>query len=260
MNDATNSWQRLLYEILNQKGISPALRSKEHEQQTLEYFLGNGRSKHEHDLWRESCMLEDMKLILLCRFNALNPELERRAEINASRSILHQRDESKDDSVRTEQVRQASQTLYEYEQEVDEDGRTEQEMDENQKVLEPHLDRQELEMLAAEEYLIRTFRICPTRPGQVPAERTEEHCTARNQNPVIDWEELLKAVQTSFVSYDRITKAVQRAIGEASKENKTPWPMRSVVSDYQIFTLKNHPGKGRPTPAHCLYQRISNDK
>lgn len=260
MNDATNSWERLLRKISKERNISPTLRSKEHEQQTLEFFLGNGRSKHEHDLWRESYMLVDMMQILLCRFSALNPELERRSEINAARSILHQRDESKDDSVRTEQVRQAWQTLYEYEQEIDDDGRTEQETDENQHLLVPDLDRQELEMLAAEEYLIRKFGIRPTRPGQVPTDRTEKQSIISNQNPVISWNELLKAVKTEFVLYDRITKAAQRAIDKASKANKTPWPMRSVLSDYQIFELASMPGKGHPTPAACLYQRIIQDE
>lgn len=260
MSDTTNGWERLLHEISKEKNISPTHRSNEHKQQTLEYFLGNGRSKHEHDLWRESHMLDDMQLILLSRFNALNPGLKRQAEINAARAILHQRDESKDDSDRTEQARQAWQTLYEYELEIDDDGRTEQETDENQHLLVPDLDSQELEMLAAEEYLIRKFGIRPKLPGQVPTDRTEKQSIISNQNPVISWNELLKAVQTEFVLYEAITKAAKRAIEKASKANKTPWPMTSVLSDYQIFTLKNHPGKGRPTPAHCLYQRISNDK
>ena len=242
-------FESLQSELQREIDMEPNDRNKKYKEFTLQHFLEHGRKTEEHDLWRECHMLAEMASILKRRFLAHNPHKRREAEL---KEILTGTTEplSSDHFKR----------LYDYEQGVDLDGRSQQEMD-GSKIQYPSIDRLELEILAAENYLYETWKITrkqiitkTSRPGLI------EENKKQNTNPIMNWRELSKELKKAFHSDAAIRKAVKRSIDVYHGKQDTPWPMSGCASEHQIVATEIKRNKEHPTPASCKYQRISQDK
>ena len=248
MTTPRNAFERLQDEIYKEAKLEYKLRSIKYRKETLDYFLTHKKTTEDHDLWRECFMHEEMLAILSRRFNALNPHKKGEAEYEAALA------ESFNDMPDKQY-----QILYRYTQEIDEDGRTQEDIDKITTTKYPNLSRLELEVQAAENYIAIKWGIARKQSSEKEAEESKSKERITNQNPVLNWSELLKVLESPNVSADTIGKAVGRSISKGHKRVSTPWTIGGCASGYQIVDNPVKDNKERPTPASCKYQKIAID-
>jgi hypothetical protein len=243
-----NAFELLQDEIQREARLETKLRSLEHRQTTLDYFLKCKKTTEDHDLWRECIMHEEMLAILNRRFNALNPHKKGEAEYEAA--LAGGFDDMPD---------RGFPILHRYTQEIDEDGRTQEETDKTTITKLPNLSRLELELQAAENYIATKWGIPRKQPSEKKAEESKSRKPITNQNPVLSWSELLKKLETPNISANTISRAVGRSIRKGQKKGSPPWAIGGCASEYQIVDnpLRDH--KELPTAASCKYQKIAID-
>jgi len=169
MTDPKETFERLQCELRQETKLQPKNRSKKYEELTLQHFLEHGRSTEDHDLWRECHMLEEMIAILNRRYLALNP---------------HKRTELELKQISSEST---FDIFSKYQEEVDEEGRSDEEVDDNMATMHPDLKRSELEILAAENYLNKTWGTQRKRRANTtsPEQRVDEPKAGKNPNPPV---------------------------------------------------------------------------
>ena len=160
MTDAKKEFELLQEEIRREVGLEPAVRSKEFEPITLKYFLEHGKRTEDHDLWRECFMHEEMLAILNRRFNALNPHKKGEAEYEPVNTEVAKK-EAKAAKANSKYIMtdREFQILYRYTQEIDKDGRTHEEIDKITLTKHPDINRLDLEVQAAENYITTKWGI-----------------------------------------------------------------------------------------------------
>jgi len=219
-------------------------RIKEYEALTLQRFQEHGRTAEDHDLWRECHMLEEMIAILSRRYWALNPHKKRQLEFK-----------------RLSKESASALEIHEYQQEVDDEGRTDEEIDNSITTRYPAIERRDLEIQAAENYLHAT-RV--TTGKQKTPKTTQQDIAienkSQNANPKMSWKEFAGELKKDFHSDTTIRNAVRRCISDNHGKQPEPWPIGGCASKYQIVDPKVKSNKDHPTPAVCKYQRISQDK
>ena len=262
LNMATpgNAYELLQDKIQKEARLEPKLRGAEFKEVTLDYFLGHKKTTEDHDLWRECFMHEEIMAILKRRFNALNPHKKGEAEYEAvNKEVTKKAAEAAKADGKYIMIEREFQILYRYTQEIDEDGRTQEDIDKITITKYPKLSRLELELQAAENYIANKWGT----PRKQPLEKRAEECKSKeqitNQNPVLNWSELLKELETPNVSVDTIGKAVRRSISKGHKKVSTPWAIGGCASGYQIVEDQVKDRKERPTPTSCKYQKIALD-
>ena len=237
------AFENLKRELQQETRLQPKDRSKEYERITLQHFLERGRRAEDHDLWRECHMIEEMIAILNRRYLALNPHKKRQLELKQlSRES-------------------AFETHVRYQQEVDDEGRSTEEIDNRMATMYPCVERRDLEIQAAENYLhatraIARKQIMPKTNRQDTAVESEDP----NANPKMSWKEFADELKKDFHSDTTIRNAVKRCISDNHGKQPDPWPIGGCASEYQIVDPKIKSNKDHPTPAFCKYQRISQDK
>lgn len=243
METNNKTYELLLKEINAELNTEPKDRKAEYTQYTLEYFLKHDRTTEDHDLWRECYMHEELLAIIHRRFMAFNPHHKRQLEISAAlKDVQLKKDKSK--------------MLYEYEQEVNEEGRTQKEIDAATKLQYPSINRRELEIQAAENYI--KIKWGTTRRIQAVDKESEGEyqITADNPNPVLSWKDYKNQVVNKLNSDTKERNAVQRSIAKYFNKQTLPWPIGERESKYQIVDYVNDEKRGRPTPRYCKYQKI----
>jgi hypothetical protein len=243
METNKKTYELLLKEINAELNTEPKDRKAEYTQYTLDYFLNHDRTTEDHDLWRECYMHEELLGIMDRRFMALNPHFKRQSKIMAA---------LKDDKLNKDKWK----ILYEYEQEVDEERRTQKEIDASTKLRYPSINKRELEIQAAENYINAKWGT--GRRIQVVEKEPEEECLINtvNTNPVLSWQNYKNQVMNNLNSDSKERNAVQRSIEKYFNKQPLPWPIRERESEYQIVDYGNHEKRGRPTPRYCKYQKI----
>ncbi len=239
MANAEASFDLLSQEIKLDLSLSPENRNHKFSNATLALFKQYNLGQVEHDLWRESHMLEEMQEILNQRFLALNPHLSRLTNMSIS----------------------SLESAFKYEQEVDETGLTEFQRDAAARTRHPNLDRESLELLAAKNHI---FKTCKARTT-INAHNLEEHTKSANQrkannNPVLTWRQFLKEFNQPYDRPGTIEKEVKRCIEKNYEKNGLPWAIGARAEGYLIFELGEfREGKNYPTPAVCKYQKDTQD-
>jgi len=209
MSKEKEEFQRLLREVEQEIKSQPEYRSQAHRHLTMNYFMDHGVSQEEHDLWRESKMLHDMLSVAYRRLRSLNPHAERVQEMREEKEWKAQ---------------------YEYTQAIDMTGKTEEELNSSHAMMYPALNREYLELTAAERYLMKTCGIEPNRRLK-PTTRTyqKDKSTATqlaNANPVLDYKQLCKELERAHCTMSAIQKAVDRSIAENYKKEDLPWAIK----------------------------------
>jgi hypothetical protein len=243
-----NALKLLKDAIEKEARLEPKLRCHKYRRETLDYFLTCKKTTEDHDLWRECFMHEEMLAILNRRFNALNPHKKGEAEYETAlaEGLI---------SISDKQF----QILYRYTQEVDESGRTQEETDKTAITKLPNLTQLELELQAAENYIAIKWEIARKRPPEKEAEESKGKKQSTNPNPVLDWSELLKELETPNVSANTISRAIGRSISNGQKKGSPPWAIGGCASEYQIVDDPIKENQQRPTSASCKYQKIAID-
>lgn len=245
MTNPKETFENLQRALQEENRLQPKDRSKEYEELTLQRFQDHGRTTEDHDLWRECHMLEEMIAILDRRYWALNPHKKRQLEFKRlsreSASAFHE--------------------IHEYQEEVDDKGRTDEEIDNSMTTRYPSIERRDLEIQAAENYLHATRAI---NQKQTAPNISIQEVTAKNKdlnaNPKMSWKEFADELKKDFHSDTTIRKSVERCISDNHGKRPDPWPIGGCASDYQIVDPEIKSTKDHPTPAFCKYQRISQDK
>ena len=205
-------------------------------------------------------MHEEMLAILNRRFNALNPHKKGEAGYkSANKEVAKKAVESANADSKYIMTDREFQILYRYTQEIDEDGRTQEEIDKTTITKFPNLSRLDLEVQAAENYIATKWGIARKQSSEKEAEESKSKERITNQNPVLNWSELLKELESPNVSADTIGKAVGRSISKGHKRVSTPWAIGGCASRYQIVDDPVKDNKERPTPASCKYQKVAID-
>ena len=245
MTNPKESFESLQRALQEEKRLQPKARSNEYEEITLQRFQEHGRTTEDHDLWRECHMLEEMIAILDRRYLALNPHKKRQLEFKRL----------------SRESASAFEIHIKYQQEVDDEGRADEEIDNSMTTRYPAIERRDLEIQAAENYLHATRAIARK---QATPKTTQQEITvgnkSQNTNPKMSWKEFADELKKDFQSDTTIRNAVKRCISDNYGKQPDPWPIGGCASEYQIVDPKIKSNKEHPTPAVCKYQRISQDK
>ena len=263
MREAEERFRRLREEIQKEAHLDPQDRNQDHKKLTLGHFMKCGRSKSDHDLWRESHMPKEILAIIDQRFYELNPHKRSQAEILAIQAdASHRNNEAEKNGIGDHPSISDTQwkPLYDYEQSVDEEGRTQKEFDDSATTLYPDLSRQDAELLAAEHYLLSTRDIKQTPPKSQPKEKCAVEETEETLNPMLSWKELLAELEREQYGSDAVKEAVSRCIREWNKKRDPPWPIKGCAESYEVADFQIRANKDIPTPAYCKYRKISRDK
>jgi hypothetical protein len=230
--------ENLLDELQRETRLNPKERNKEHQDHTLQFFLEHGRKTEEHDLWRECRMTEEMIAILNRRFFALNPHKKKELELRQPQSTS------------------SFDVVSKYQQEIDDEGRSDEEADKSLTTMYPDIERRDLEIQAAENYLRTTWGIQRTKQTTTPPEQcAHEAKESNNPNPILTYKELHKEFRNA--DYDAVKEAVTRGISKGLDEGRRrPWPLKGIADKYQIVKAEIRNGFDKPTPASCKYQKI----
>ena len=246
MTTPKQMFENLLDELQRETRLNPKERNKDHQDHTLQFFLEHGRKTEEHDIWRECRMTEEMIAILNRRFLALNPHKKKELEFNRLQS------ESSFD------------IFSKYQQEIDDEGRSDEETDKSLATMYPNVERRDLEIQAAENYLSATWGFKRTKQTTTPPEQgVHEEEDSNNPNPILTYKELKREFRRA--DYAAVKQAVDRAIadglakGEGLAKEKRPWPVKGVADQYQIVNAGIREGRNKPTPAACKYQKIHSE-
>lgn len=238
MDKPKEEFIRLRNALTEEVELQPKGRNQDYRGRTLDHFKKHGLSQEDHDLWRESKMLDDMLRIMDCRFNALNPHALR---------------------IKTMERETDWNSLYAYTEEVDDTGKTLAQIDAERKVLYPAVDRQSLELLAAERF---TNARCNAEKKTEPITPGKREISASgedpNKNPMLTYKRLVEEWKSKHAHYTQgaIQKAIERSIKENINQRDCPWPIDGCGSGYEIAKAPPRKGKEHPTPASCLYRRI----
>lgn len=237
------AFENLKRELQQETRLQPKDRSKEYEEITLQRFQEHGRRAEDHDLWRECHMIEEMIAILDRRDLALNPHKKRHLEFKQlSRES-------------------AFEIHVKYQQEVDDEGRTDEEIDNSMTTRYPAIERRDLEIQAAENFLHAKRAVARTQTTpKTPQQDVTVENKSLNTNPKMTWKEFADKLKKDFHSDTTIRNAVSRCISDNHGKRPDPWPIGGCASEYQIVDPKIKSNKDHPTPAFCKYQRISQDK
>jgi len=246
METSNRAYEQLLKEIQADANKEPKDKKTEYSQFTLDYFLKHDRTTEDHDIWRECYMHDELLRIMNRRFMALNPHHKRQSEITA---------ELKDGQLNEDKWK----IMYEYEQEVDDEGLTQKEIDDATKLRYPSINRRELEMQAAENYINAKWGT--TRKLQVVNKEPEgeNQINIDNPNPVLNWENYKNQVVNDLNNDSKERNAVQRSIRKYYNKQPPPWPIRERESEYQIVEYSIDEKYGHPTPLYCKFQKIQFD-
>jgi len=246
MEKSNRTYEQLLKEIEVEANTEPKFRNAEYVQYTLDFFLKHDKTTEDHDLWRECYMHEELLGIMNRRFMALNPHCKRQSEIKAA---------LKDDQLNGGNFIM----LCKYEQEVDTEGYTQKEIDVATKLRYPSINRRELEMQAAENYINAKWGT--TRRIQMVEKEPEEEnqINIDNPHPVLDWENYRNQVVNKLNSDTKERNAVQRSIAKYFNKRPLPWPIGRRESEYQIVDYDINDKYDHPTPLYCKYQKIQFD-
>jgi hypothetical protein len=241
MANAEASFDLLSQEIKLDLSLSPENRNHKFSNATLALFKQYNLGQVEHDLWRESHMLEEMQEILNQRFLALNPHLSRLTNMSIS----------------------SLESAFKYEQEVDETGLTEFQRDAAARTRHPNLDRESLELLAADNYIFKKQGIRPAS-AELNAEADQNECKEKdiNTNPILSWRELVEELKPHHINADALNKAVAASVKKNYGRKKPPWQLASCGKGYSIVETgeKFKDKKNHPTPAVCKYQKDIQDR
>ena len=243
-----NALKLLKDAIEKEAGLEPKLRCHKYRRETLDYFLTCKKTTEDHDLWRECFMHEEMLAILNRRFNALNPHKKGEAEYEA---VLAGKFDDMPD--------REFPILHRYTQEIDEDGRTQEETDKTTITKLPNPSRLELELQAAENYIAIKWGILRKPSSEKETGESKSKKPITNPNPVLNWSELLKELETPNISANTISRAVGRSISKGQKKGFLPWAIGGCAAEYQIVDDQLRDHKGLPTPSSCKYQKIAID-
>jgi hypothetical protein len=243
METNKKTYELLLKEIYAELNTEPNDRKAEYTQYTLDYFLKHDRTTEDHDLWRECYMHEELLGIMDRRFMALNPHFKRQSKIMAAlKDVKLNKDKWK--------------IIYEYEQEVDEEGRTQKEIDAGTKLRYPSINRRELEIQAAENYINAKWKTMRRIQALEKEPEEEYQINIDNPNPVLNWKSYESQVVNELNNHTKEWHAVKRAIIKYYNKQPLPWPIRERESEYQIVDYSINGQKGYPTPSYCKYQKI----
>ncbi len=248
MTTPSNAFELLQDEIQKEAKLESKHRSIEYRKETLEYFLEHQKTTADHDLWRECFMHEGMLVILNQRFDALNPH--KKGEVEYESALAGSFNDMPDKKF---------QILYGYTQEVDENWGSQEEIDKATTTKQPNISRLELEVQAAEKYIVATWGIAKKQPSRIDAEERKSRKPVANLNPVLNWEELKEELGSPNISVNSINKNVERNVKRCYKKVCLPWAIGGCVSEYQIVGHQLKDGIDHPTPDSCKYQKISLD-
>jgi hypothetical protein len=255
-----NALKLLKDAIEKEAGLEPKLRCHKYRQATLDYFLTCKKTTEDHDLWRECFMHEEMLAILNRRFNALNPHKKGEAGYkSANKEVAKKAVESANADSKYIMTDREFQILYRYTQEIDEDGRRQEEIDKMTITKFPNPSRLELELQAAENYIAIKWGILRKPSSEKETEESKSKKPITNPNPVLNWSELLKELETPNISANTISRAVGRGISKGQKKGFLPWAIGGCAAEYQIVDDQLRDHKGLPTPSSCKYQKIAID-
>jgi hypothetical protein len=241
MTNPKDTFEKLLEELQSEAKLHPKDMNKDYAELTLQYFLEHERSTEDHDIWRECHMLEEMIAILNRKYHAYNPH--KAWEIKMKRLIA----EGNVDA------------YFEYCQAVDCEGRTDEEIDNSRIIMYPFIERRDLEIWAAENYLRDTWGIQRKKQATTPLEQgVQEVKDSGNPNPILTYKEL----QTEFedADYDAVKQAAARGINDGLIKGDPPWHLGGIAQKYQIVSFTILEKKTRPTPASCEYQKIDHER
>jgi hypothetical protein len=237
MTSPKKTFENLQRELQQETRLQPKDRSKEYEELTLQHFQEHDRTVEDHGLWRECHMLEEMIAILNRRYLAINPHKKRQLELK-------------------QLSRESALEIYvEYQQEVDDEGRSAEEIDNRINTMYPDIERRDLEIQAAENYLSTTWGIQRKKQTTTPPEqRVHEEKASKNPNPILTYKELRNEFWKN--DHNAVKEAVTRGISQGLKgAKKRPWLLKGIASEYQIAEAEIRHGFDKPTPSSCKYQK-----
>jgi hypothetical protein len=249
--EAKNKYECLLNEVIHEINKQPIERNTEYLLDTQKLFEGNGIGLVEHRKWRDTEMLASMLAILHKQFQSLNPLKQLKNQIDQDTSML------KDESDKF-------QMLYKYEQEIDQEGKTIKENAEGSKILYPNFNRKDLELLAADDYLKRSFAQSPSNSETRSYENEQiTHKSWReNTNPRLTYRQMIEDLSREPVfSKNTVDTAIRRCIKDIIKNDlKLPKEIsrNGLMDDYQLVGLGPIVAPSTyPSPSACIYQKIS---
>lgn len=216
-------------------------RCKKSFEATLEIFMNAGLSKLQHQNWRDTELLVTALTVHEERFEALNPE-------SALKKWYLQMLESKN-----------NEGIFAYEQEIDDTGKTHEDLVNEWIPKYPFHTRRDLEIWAAEKYVIRQAMRKEDSHARSHTEiNFAETTNAFNPNPRLTFNELVKALNAE-TQRESVRKACARCISRTI-EGVLPQPIskgdNSIVSDYQLIDRGEEKTKqGLPRVGDCKYQK-----
>ena len=239
--EKNEAFKLLQDDLLMELGLQPKERNKEYANLTQEKFLELGISAVAHLLWRDKDMLQGMLEIHSRLFRELNPHVARIKKSEDGPSFEH---------------------MYSYTQEVDDTGRTQEELDNLAKIIYPDIDRRQLELVAAEQYLHDTFGSKRSHTIQQPKQAASQACntTLENPNPVINFKDLCKKLKVYLHREDTVRKAVDRSIQACFNKRPLPYPIGGCASDYEVVDAMVRGASVKPTPKNCKFRLVCRDE
>lgn len=242
-NQVRSEHKERIRSLLDEKNKEPFQRNHEFQSKTLDIFGKAGYTEKAHNEWRDQHMLSSMISIYKTAFAKANPYEEER-----ERMSLLMRQDTNDERSR--------KALFNYCQEVDDDGVTAQQRAEESELKRCDIGREELEILAAQEFIFNAERSKSNKGGNGEKQEEQRGDKAKRSLTLNQ----LIAAKGQGVEKGTIPRACARCI-EKTVSGKLSLPQRihsdrGVLSDYLLVELAPaKPGKDFPSPSDCKYQK-----